>query len=98
MPQSGRQCGSGECRGRSPRVDPLDGAATGRARVAASPTRRPPMKGRPPVSRAFEPVTLGCWTLPQAFVMAPLTRNRAGSGMVPSDLRPPTTPSAPGPA
>lgn len=35
---------------------------------------------------AFETVTVGAWTLPQRFVMAPLTRNRAGEGMVPSDL------------
>ena len=38
------------------------------------------------VSQAFESVTIGDWTLPQRFVMAPLTRNRAGEGMVPSDL------------
>ncbi len=35
---------------------------------------------------AFETVTVGAWTLPQRFVMAPLTRNRAGAGMVPGDL------------
>ncbi len=38
------------------------------------------------MSRAFESVQVGQWTLPQSFVMAPLTRNRAGEGMVPSDL------------
>ena len=38
------------------------------------------------MSRAFESVNVGSWTLPQRFVMAPLTRNRAGEGMVPSDL------------
>jgi len=38
------------------------------------------------VSRAFETVTVGRWSLPQRFVMAPLTRNRAAEGMVPSDL------------
>ena len=38
------------------------------------------------MSRAFESVSVGSWTLPQRFVMAPLTRNRAGEGMVPSDL------------
>ena len=36
--------------------------------------------------QAFEPVAIGDWTLPQRFVMAPLTRNRAGEGMVPTDL------------
>ncbi len=38
------------------------------------------------MSRAFESVSAGSWTLPQRFVMAPLTRNRADEGMVPSDL------------
>ena len=38
------------------------------------------------MSQAFESVTIGDWTLPQRFVMAPLTRNRAGEGMVPTDL------------
>ncbi len=38
------------------------------------------------MSRAFEKVEVGSWTLPQRFVMAPLTRNRAGEGMVPGDL------------
>ena len=38
------------------------------------------------MSRAFETVTIGRWPLPQRFVMAPLTRNRAAEGMVPSDL------------
>lgn len=38
------------------------------------------------MSHAFEPVTIGDWKLPQRFVMAPLTRNRAGEGMVPTDL------------
>ncbi|RLV50908.1 alkene reductase [Nocardioides mangrovicus] len=36
-------------------------------------------------SRAFEPVRIGRWDLPQRFVMAPLTRNRA-KGTVPGDL------------
>jgi N-ethylmaleimide reductase len=35
---------------------------------------------------AFEPIRVGRWDLPQRFVMAPLTRNRAGEGMVPGDL------------
>ncbi len=34
----------------------------------------------------FEPITVGAWTLPQRFVMAPLTRNRAGEGGVPTEL------------
>ncbi len=38
------------------------------------------------MSRAFENVPVGPWSLPQRFVMAPLTRNRAGEGMVPTDL------------
>lgn len=34
----------------------------------------------------FEPIKIGNWDLPQRFVMAPLTRNRAGEGMVPRDI------------
>jgi N-ethylmaleimide reductase len=34
----------------------------------------------------FEPIQVGAWTLPQRFVMAPLTRNRAGEKQVPRDL------------
>ncbi|TJW47656.1 MAG: alkene reductase, partial [Mesorhizobium sp.] len=34
----------------------------------------------------FEPYTLGSLTLSNRFVMAPLTRNRAGPGFVPGDL------------
>lgn len=34
----------------------------------------------------FEPTTLGTVTLSNRIVMAPLTRNRAGEGFVPSDL------------
>lgn len=37
-------------------------------------------------SPVFEPVRVGAWQLPQRFVMAPLTRNRAAAGGVPSDL------------
>ena len=37
------------------------------------------------MSKAFEPITVGSWKLPQRFVMAPLTRNRA-KGTVPDDL------------
>ena len=38
------------------------------------------------MSRAFEPLTVGRWQLPQRFVMAPLTRNRAGAGHAPTTL------------
>jgi N-ethylmaleimide reductase len=38
------------------------------------------------MSRAFSPVRIGSWDLPQAFVMAPLTRNRAGDGNAPTEL------------
>ena len=38
------------------------------------------------MSRAFESLTVGRWQLPQRFVMAPLTRNRAGAGPAPTTL------------
>lgn len=38
------------------------------------------------MSRAFESLTVGRWQLPQRFVMAPLTRNRAGAGNAPTAL------------
>lgn len=38
------------------------------------------------MSRAFDPVRIGSWELPQSFVMAPLTRNRAGAGHAPTEL------------
>ena len=38
------------------------------------------------MSRVFENVRIGSWDLPQRFVMAPLTRNRAGAGGVPTEL------------
>jgi 2,4-dienoyl-CoA reductase-like NADH-dependent reductase (Old Yellow Enzyme family) len=38
------------------------------------------------MSRAFTPVRIGSWDLPQSFVMAPLTRNRAGAGNAPTSL------------
>jgi N-ethylmaleimide reductase len=38
------------------------------------------------MTRAFEPLAVGPWTLPQRFVMAPLTRNRAGAGNAPTAL------------
>ncbi len=38
------------------------------------------------MSRAFTPVTIGSWDLPQSFVMGPLTRNRAGAGNAPTQL------------
>lgn len=34
----------------------------------------------------FQPYTLGALTLANRIVMAPLTRNRAGAGLVPSAL------------
>jgi N-ethylmaleimide reductase len=38
------------------------------------------------MTRAFQPLAVGPWTLPQRFVMAPLTRNRAGEGNAPTAL------------
>lgn len=38
------------------------------------------------MARAFESVRIGQWDLPQRFVMAPLTRNRAGAGNAPTEL------------
>ncbi|MCW2829170.1 MAG: 1,2-oxophytodienoate reductase [Marmoricola sp.] len=38
------------------------------------------------MSRAFTPVRIGPWELPNSFVMAPLTRNRAGAGNAPTQL------------
>ena len=38
------------------------------------------------MSRAFDSVRIGSWELPQSFVMAPLTRNRAGAGHAPTEL------------
>lgn len=38
------------------------------------------------MSTLFEPVTVGKWDLSSRLVMAPLTRNRAGEGMVPQDI------------
>jgi N-ethylmaleimide reductase len=38
------------------------------------------------VTDVFEPIKVGSWDLPQRFVMAPLTRNRAGEGQVPRDI------------
>ena len=38
------------------------------------------------MARAFESIKVGAWELPQRFVMAPLTRNRAGEGHAPRDL------------
>jgi N-ethylmaleimide reductase len=39
----------------------------------------------------FQPYVLGDLVLANRVVMGPLTRNRAGSGLVPNELRPPTT-------
>ena len=38
------------------------------------------------MSRAFESLSVGRWQIPQRFVMAPLTRNRAGAGHAPTSL------------
>ena len=38
------------------------------------------------MSTAFESIRIGRWDLPQRFVMAPLTRNRAGEGQAPTEL------------
>ena len=38
------------------------------------------------MSTAFETIRIGRWDLPQRFVMAPLTRNRAGEGQAPTEL------------
>ena len=38
------------------------------------------------MSDVFEPIKVGAWDLPQRFVMAPLTRNRAGEKQVPRDI------------
>ena len=35
---------------------------------------------------AFDPIRIGRWDLPQRFVMAPLTRNRASEGEAPAQL------------
>jgi len=38
------------------------------------------------MSTAFKPIRIGSWDLPQSFVMAPMTRSRAGAGHVPTAL------------
>jgi N-ethylmaleimide reductase len=38
------------------------------------------------MTSVFEPIKVGVWDLPQRFVMAPLTRNRAGEAQVPGPL------------
>jgi 2,4-dienoyl-CoA reductase-like NADH-dependent reductase (Old Yellow Enzyme family) len=38
------------------------------------------------MTSVFEPIKVGTWDLPQRFVMAPLTRNRAGADMVPGEF------------
>lgn len=38
------------------------------------------------MTTVFDPITVGAWELPQRFVMAPLTRNRAEAGGVPGAL------------
>jgi N-ethylmaleimide reductase len=39
-----------------------------------------------PMPDLFDPLRIRDWDLPNRMVMAPLTRNRAGEGMVPGDL------------
>ena len=38
------------------------------------------------MTTVFDPIRVGAWDLPQRFVMAPLTRNRAEAGGVPGEL------------
>lgn len=38
------------------------------------------------MSLAFDSIRIGRWDLPQRFIMAPLTRNRAGEGQAPGEL------------
>lgn len=38
------------------------------------------------MSTAFKPVRIGSWDLPQSFVMAPMTRSRAGDGNAPTAM------------
>ncbi|MET0692971.1 MAG: alkene reductase [Propionibacteriaceae bacterium] len=38
------------------------------------------------MTSVFEPIKVGNWDLPQRFVMAPLTRNRAGEAQVPGEF------------
>jgi N-ethylmaleimide reductase len=50
------------------------------------------------MSLAFEPTTVGRYSLRNRVVMAPMTRNRAyGPGRGPTPLWRPTTPSEPAP-
>ncbi len=51
-------------------------------RHTASPTMPPSYQTRSPTA-LFEPVQVGAWRLSNRIVMAPLTRNRAGAGLVP---------------
>src|SRR6476659_3426567 len=43
-------------------------------------------EGPLPMPDLFDPLRVRNWDLPNRLVMAPLTRNRAAEGMVPSDL------------
>jgi N-ethylmaleimide reductase len=45
----------------------------------------------------FDPARIGDIPLANRIFMAPLTRDRAGPGRVPTTLMRPTTPSAPAP-
>src|SRR5580704_5181589 len=63
------------------------GIATSAANAHLFPTRHVP--GKPKMSqptKLLEPYKLGPITLPNRFVMAPLTRNRAVAGLVPNPL------------
>ena len=45
----------------------------------------------------FQPIRVGELSLPNRVVMAPLTRNRAGDGNVPTPSTPPIMSSGPAP-
>lgn len=38
------------------------------------------------MSKLFEPLTIGAYTIPNRIIMAPLTRSRAGSSRIPNDI------------
>ena len=38
------------------------------------------------MSKLFEPLKIGAYTIPNRIIMAPLTRSRAGSARIPNDL------------
>lgn len=57
-----------------------------RERPSSFNTQSPLWEQRMTASKLFEPYTLGDITLSNRVVMAPLTRNRAGKGFVPSEF------------